>query len=246
VSALEDDVRRIADSWWARDFACQSRELRPRSTRVQAHTGELAGNDGIWILVAGGCPLISLPAEILPALHERASGWTVSTVEHPARLAEALAPTSAVEIIGPAYIGYARADSLKRQAAGSARLLHQGDRRAVAELRAHCGAQEWEHGGSDFDKVPTFGAFDASGGLASLAGYERWLDSIAHISVVTRDDRRGQGHGAAAVALAAEHSSSEGLLPQYRTLKSNRPSMRLAQRLGFEQYGLSVYVKLKA
>ena len=136
---LEDDVRRIADSWWARDFACESRELRPRTTRVQAHTGELAGDDGIWILVVGGCPLISMPAEILPALHERASGWTVSTVEHPARLAGELAPTSAVEIIGPAYIGYARAASLKRPgrwvSAPAARGRPQGGR-GIFELIA--------------------------------------------------------------------------------------------------------------
>jgi GNAT superfamily N-acetyltransferase len=241
---LEDDVLRIADSWWARDFACEPRELRPETTRVQAHAGELAGNDGIWILVVGACPLISVPAEILPEM-QRASRWTVSTVEDPAQLAEELAPTSAVEIIGPAYIGYATADSLKPPAPASARQLHQGDTTVVTNLRAHCAAQEWEHGGSEFEKVPTFGAFVAGEGLAALAGYERWLDSIAHISVVTRHDRRGQGYGAAAVALAAEHSLSKGLLPQYRTLKSNRPSMRLAEKLGFEEYGFSVYVKLR-
>jgi RimJ/RimL family protein N-acetyltransferase len=77
-----------------------------------------------------------------------------------------------------------------------------------------------------------------------LAGYERWLDSIAHISVVTRP-RRGHGHGAAAVALAAEHSTNQVLLPQFRTLKANRPSMRIAEKLGFQQYGFSVYVKLR-
>jgi GNAT superfamily N-acetyltransferase len=242
---LGEDVLRIADSWWARDFACEPHQLRLPTTRVQAHAGELAGAEGIWILVVGACPLISMPAELLPGLGERASRWTVSTVEDPGELAEQLAPASAREIIGPAFIGYATADSLRRPAARSVRRLHDVDSDAVAKLRAECGAVEWEHGGSELEKVPAFGAFDDDGGLVSMAGYERWLDRIAHISIVTRPDRRGHGHGAAAVALAAEHGLSHGLLPQYRTLKSNLPSMRVAERLGFEPYGFSVYVKLR-
>jgi GNAT superfamily N-acetyltransferase len=240
---VPEDVRRIADAWWARDFACAPGELRPRTTRVQAHAGELAGNAGIWILVAGASPLVSMPPELLPELHERAMRWTVATIEDPAQLAASIAPRGGIEIIGPAYIGYATTQSLEHLGSGSARELHGADESAVAALRAQCSAEEWEHGGSEFEKVPTFGAFDAGGTLAALAGYERWRDSIAHISIVTRRDRRGQGHGAAAVALAAEHASSKGLLPQYRTLKANRPSMQIAEKLGFEPYGCSVYVK---
>lgn len=36
----------------------------------------------------------------------------------------------------------------------------------------------------------------------------------------------------------------ELLLPQYRTLRANSPSMKIAQRLGFDEYGFSVYVRL--
>lgn len=242
---LADNVLRIADSWWARDFACEPGDLRPPATLVQAHTGELAGAKGIWILVVGTCPLISMPATIFPELSERARRWTRSTVEDPAQLAEQLAPQLASQIIGPAYIGYATRDSLRRNAASSARLLNQGDERAVALLRTRCSSQEWEHGGSEFGKVPTFGGFDSAGELVAMAGYEVWHDTIAHISIVTTDHRRGRGHGTAAVALAAEHALTMGLLPQYRTLKANESSMRLARKLGFEEYGFSVYVRLR-
>jgi GNAT superfamily N-acetyltransferase len=242
---LADDAVRIADAWWARDFACAPSDLRPLATRVQAHAGELAGTTGIWILVVGPCPLVSMPATRLPELAERASGWTASTVGDPTQLAEQVG-TAPSQIIGPAFIGYATRDSLRSESALSARPLTERDAPTVARLRARCGVEEWEHGGSDFEKVPTFGSFDAQGELASIAGYETWNGTIAHISIVSSPAHRGQGHGVAPVARAAEHALAAGLLPQYRTLKSNQPSMRLARRLGFESYGFSTYVRLES
>jgi RimJ/RimL family protein N-acetyltransferase len=186
-----------------------------------------------------------MPPAVLPRLYEQATSWSRSTVEDPAALAEQLASIGDRTIIGPAFIGYATRDSLLRSdAAKAARQLDEDDRGAVANLRTKCTAEEWDHGGSNFGKVPTFGAFGVGGGLAAIAGFERWQDKIAHISIVTARDRQARGHGAAAVALAAQHALNKRLLPQYRTLKSNGPSMRLAEKLGFQGYGFSVYVRL--
>jgi hypothetical protein len=66
----------IADDWWARDFACSSNDLRPNKTRVQRHTGALLDNPGIWILVAGGAPLVSLPPDTIDVLGDRALAWS--------------------------------------------------------------------------------------------------------------------------------------------------------------------------
>jgi hypothetical protein len=48
------------------------------------------------------------------------------------------------------------------------------------------------------------------------------------------------------VAHAAEHALGAGLVPQYRTLQSNTPAMAVAKRLGFVEYGFSVYVRLQS
>jgi GNAT superfamily N-acetyltransferase len=119
------------------------------------------------------------------------------------------------------------------------------DGAAVSRLQAACSEQEWEHGGSDPAHGRTFGVFDGGGELEALAGYEIWDETIAHISIVTHPARRGKGSGRAAVARAAEHALEAGLLPQYRTLRANAPSMSLARRLGFSEYGFSVYVRLE-
>ena len=90
-----------------------------------------------------------------------------------------------------------------------------------------------------------FGRCVVTGELTALAGDATWNDEIAHIAVVAAPYWRGAGHATAAVAAAARHAIDAGLLPQYRTLVANEPSMAIARRLGFERYGSSVFVRLR-
>lgn len=237
----------IADDWWARDFACSSAELRPTRTRVQQHAGSLLGNPGIWILVAGGAPLISLPADTIDVLGGRAQTWSAADVADVATLQEQLTsvcPRTVDRIIGPAFIGYGSADSLELQDARFARPI--SSLAAVRRLQAACQPEEWDHGGSEPGHEQTFGFVNQTNELLALSGYKVWNNSIAHISVASHPLYRGHGHGRAAVALAAQHALAAGLLPQYRTLRQNTPSMSIAKRLGFIEYGFSVYVRLRA
>jgi RimJ/RimL family protein N-acetyltransferase len=147
-------------------------------------------------------------------------------------------------IIGPAFISYGTADSLDLQDARFARPISSSVQ--IRRLQAACQPEEWDHGGSEREHDETFGFVDPANELLALSGYEIWNDSIAHISIVTHPLYRGRGHGRAAVAIAAQHALAAGLLPQYRTLTSNSPSMNIAKRLGFTEYGFSVYVRLRA
>lgn len=237
----------IADDWWARDFACSSAELRPTRTRVQQHAGALLDNPGIWILVAGGAPMVSLPSDATNVLTDVAQSWSTSDVTDAAKLHGQLAPLCprpVEKIIGPAFIGYGPADSLNlRDACFATPFSSPG---TIARLHAACQPEEWDHGGSEPHPERTFGVVDQNNDLLALSGYKVWNDAIAHISIVTHPSHRGHGLGRSAVALAAQHALGAGLLPQYRTLRQNAPSMNIAKRLGFIEYGFSVYVRLRA
>jgi GNAT superfamily N-acetyltransferase len=242
-------ISAIADEWWSRDFGCAPSELRPARTHVQEHAGELTGNPGIWILVAGGAPRISLPPTAIEALAVQASTWSEATVADATILhsqVSRLQSQKVDKIIGPAFIGYGSSITLDLADADHARRLADNDQDAVSALRTACSTEEWEHGGNDSDDVPLFGARDADGSLSALASYETWGGKIAHISIVTHPERRRLGLGRRAVALAAQDALGAGLVPQYRTLRANTASLRIAQRLGFVEYGFSVYVGLRA
>lgn len=243
---LSNDVLEIADRWWCRDFGCTPDELRPATTHVQAHAGTLVDATGIWILVTNAPPRISMPPHAFELIGHHARSWSEDLVSDHARLAAELLPLEPTAIIGPAPITYGTRDTLDLVAADSARELTPDDEEAVGRLQAACSDEAWDHGGSDIATVPTFGCFDERGDVLALAGYKTWNDEIAHIAIVTAPQQRGRGLGRAAVACAARHALDAGLLPQYRTLGANAPSVALAARLGFQHYGFSVYVRLPA
>jgi hypothetical protein len=211
---------------------------------VQEHAGTLVGATGIWILVVGPAPLVSLPRAAMDRLGDRAGRWSSALVADAAALAAEIRPLRIERVVGPAFIGYGTAQTLDLSVAPGARALTPADDAAVARLRAACSAEEWEHGGSDHQVVPTFGCFTERGDALALAGYKTWGGEIAHLSIVSDPRQRGRGFATTAVACAARHALGARLVPQYRTLASNGPSMGIARRLGFERYGFSVFVRL--
>ncbi|MDF1701841.1 MAG: GNAT family N-acetyltransferase [Planctomycetota bacterium] len=243
---LSEELLAIADRWWAGDFACRPEALRPEIPHVQAHAGRMTAAPGIWILLVGPAPLVSAPSAAVDSIADRARGWSRARVMDPAALAKDVEHLEVGTIVGPAFIGYGTAETLDLAQARGARVLTPTDEAAVARLRAACADEAWEHGGSDARAVPTFGCFDERGELLALAGYRTWAQEIAHLSIVAAPEHQGRGHASSAVACAAQHALEAGLLPQYRTLAANAPSMGIARKLGFECYGYSVFIRLGA
>ncbi|MGV3533449.1 MAG: GNAT family N-acetyltransferase [Chthoniobacteraceae bacterium] len=227
----------IADRYWAAHFGVAEDAFLAEPKRIVTHTGELAGYEGVLALSRAGAFIFSLPpdrlAELGPVLRGLPANPDWSAV------VTALRPFSRL-ILGPAYVGYA--DTVPSLAT-SARAVTNADISAVAALEIACGPEEWEHGGCDVAEQPASGVF-IRGTLAALAGYEIWGGTIAHICVVTHPAFRGRGHGTAVVAHLAARMLQSGLVPQYRTLLSNAPSMRVAQKLGFGQYGSTIAARM--
>jgi hypothetical protein len=167
---------RLADEWWAEDFGCTPGELRPTTTRVQAHTARLQESSGIWILVAGGAPIVSMPGDVFQTLGEHAVSWTRADVVDEAQLLRrlsSLGPGRIGKVIGPAFISYGSEPSLDLRDAARAVPL-SSEQTTVETFKAAFADEDWQHGGSEADGRPLFGAFDETQRLAALAGYKIW------------------------------------------------------------------------
>lgn len=226
----------VADRYWAGHLNCREGELFTRPLNAVTHGEELQGYSGALALFREGAATVSVPPDragelcgLLAGLENRCT---------PEQFAAALSPVATL-VLGPAYVGYTRDirgdDSM-------ARSLSDDDAAAVESLRLACGEEEWDHGGSSLGH-PCSGVFH-DGQLASLAGYETWGGTIAHIFIVTHPGFRGRGFGRGAVAHLARRALAVGLLAQYRTLDANTPSIRIAESLGFQRYATSMAVRL--
>ena len=148
-------------------------------------------------------------------------------------------------MIGPAFIGYTDTKLFKQLASNEAQQLVNADRKAVEILRNSCPVEEWDDGGSEFrpDKMVEV-LVDQQ--LAAVASYDFWGEHIAHISIISRPTFRGRGYGVTAVSELTRVALERHLVPQYRTLEENRPSMAIARRLGFVQYATSMAIRFLA
>ncbi len=225
-----------ADRYWAGHLGCLPGELFSRPFRVVTHGEELRGYRGVLALFRGETAIASVPpdreGELLGLLAGLENGST------PEPFAAALAPVASL-VLGPAFLGYT---TDIRGSDSPARALSHDDASAVENLRDACGEQDWDHGGSSPD-WPCSGVFHG-GQLVALSGYEIWGGTIAHLCIVTHPAFRGRGFGKPAVAHLARRALAAGLLPQYRTLEANTPSVRIAEALGFQRYATSMAVRL--
>jgi GNAT superfamily N-acetyltransferase len=233
----------IVDGYWASDLGCSRAALRSQCTQVVQHAEAFSDYRGLFMLLIGGAPIVSLPRDLYPALHTVAARWSAADVLNVAALRDVLGERID-QIIGPAFIGYADRTTFRARVPNAARLLRASDAEHIAELRAACDAVEWAHGGSVLGQNPTAGVYSRER-LVALAGYEVWGGCIAHIAVVTHPRYRGRGYAGAVVSKLTESVLARGLVPQYQTLESNTPSMHVAHKLGFVRYGVSMAVRLR-
>lgn len=227
----------VATNFWADHFGIARVELFDQPWRVVVHSKALAQYRGTFALFRDERGIASIPADQASRLEPLLAN--APDDKTPERFAVALSSISCASI-GPAYVGYA---ALISGECASARDLESRDQAALENLKQCCPDVDWDHGGSNL-RQPCSGIF-TDGQLAAVAGYETWGGAIAHIAVVTHPEFRNQGLGRRVVAHVARRAVDAGLLPQYRTLLSNEPSMHVAKSLGFQQYAVSMAVRIR-
>lgn len=211
------------------------------TTCVLPHAG-LGDYRGLFLFRWQHTLIISVPPADHAAYLARFAGRTTVAFDDVTALTMRI-PAAISHLIGPAWLGYADTGTSTQLGCGTARLLTDADAAAFLRFRAACPPRDWEHGGSAWDAQPFAGQFIGKT-LVALAGYERWGAHIAHIAVVTHPDYRGRGYGSEVVSLLAETVLSQGLIPQYRTLRANVPSMAIAAALGFVAYAETLAIRL--
>jgi GNAT superfamily N-acetyltransferase len=204
---------------------------------------ESNGFHGLYCFLRNQTLIVAVSPDLLATFHPRAEGWCQADVLDIERFRR-LIDYPIDQIIGPAFIGYTDRTMFCPFSAEETRLLGSEDLSSLEALQAACNALEWKHGGSQLGDQPVIGAFHGER-LVSVSGYEIWDGGIAHISVVTHPQYRGQGYGKAVVSKLTDEALKRGLVPQYRTLEANKSSMALGNRLGFERYATTVAVRLK-
>jgi GNAT superfamily N-acetyltransferase len=239
---LTNTTIKTVDRYWSSFLGCAQEALSTQQTLVVPHA-DLSDYHGLFLFLRQGVLVVSVPPHLLDALQPQAVAWSQADGLQEGSLRHLVGET-VEQVIGPAFVGYTDRAVFQPRCAPGLRILGPQDGTTFTALQAACSTLKWEHGGSQLSAQPVVGA-DAGGHLVAVAGYTVWGDVIAHVAVITHPQHRGQGYGRAVVSRLTEEVLCQGLVPQYRTLEANQPSMAIAHALGFVHYATTVAVRLR-
>ena len=240
MSKLSDETLGVLDSFWAADTYCALDDFNTGGVAI-VERSESDGSEYVHLFRRGQRVQINCSASLVSTVQNAAGSQPLDAVFSLPFLRQVL--SGRIErLVGPAYLGY-RDTPLMLEDPGT-RLLVPGDAGALEGLRREVTVQDWEYGGLALEQ-PIAGSFGGRA-LISAAGYNVWGDRLAHIGVLTRPHARGSGHGRKCVSAIADHAIAHGLIPQYRTLYDNKGAMAIAHALAFEEYGATIYIRVRA
>lgn len=242
MTDLSQATLAAVDRYWAGFFGCAPAIFAAPGTTVVPHAG-IGDYHGLFLFRRRETLIISVPAARLERDRQALGAFPPTLLDDlPALKAQIAAPIE--RVVGPAFVGYADAATLRAEAVADTRLLTANDRDRFERLRQACSALEWDHGGSNPGEQPVVGYF-LGDEIVAASGLELWGDRIAHIAVVTHPAHRGLGYGGKVVGAIAVVALERGLIPQYRTLMSNTPSIKIGAALGFLPYAETLAVRLE-
>jgi GNAT superfamily N-acetyltransferase len=226
TSESEIAARDRAAQFWAERLGCHVALLREPGLHFIPQADPCA----VFIVAAGPSVVAAAPGGLE---RELAALFRSGRLLEPAAV-ETFLPGPAVSV-GPAFVGYA--GSVAPPTLAPIPLAKTTPE--LETLRAAVEPHEWQHANLEAAAPPLFALF-RQGAAVSAAGAETLLGQVAHIGVLTHPAHRGRGLARQVVAAAAAHAHSEGLLPQYQTLLSNRAAVAVARAIGFAQFATTL------
>ena len=202
---------------------------------------------GSGICPPGWVGIVAVADAVLITVPSPAAARTVAPALRAAGEGRLLDPTAlaahrlVAEVLGPAWLGYL--DPARFVPGHLGRLVERlpSGHDDLAALAAAVGRDE--AGESALEDLTSEVVVAREGGaVVCAAGFQRWPHRVAHLGVLTAEPARGRGLASATASAAVEQALSQGPLPQWRARPS--PSRRVAVRLGFEELGWQLSLRL--
>jgi RimJ/RimL family protein N-acetyltransferase len=229
------------DRFWGRELGCEPADLRTGELRLvpcgQRQLQVLATPDGIVVIG-------------LPPLLERVSGSATGDLLEPRFWAERFAVRpERLAFYGPGSLSYVTARSFQPVAHPFVRPLRRRDAGDLPRFARILHAREpeifhsWAIGGRVTANESLWGAY-LEGKIVSVASLRPVHKTLYEVGINTLPPHRRKGWGTAVASTATAGGLTLAPLVQWSAPLHNEPSMRIAQRLGFQPYAHFLWLSL--
>ena len=187
------------------------------------------------VVTLDGAALVTVPDADLA---EPLRGALLAGRMDPALLPSLLPARLAVrDVLGPATLAYLDAGDFAPAHTGTRVERLPAGHPDVGALAAAAGEQDAGESGVEEISSAVWVLRDGRDVVAA-AGYRPWLDTTAHVSVLTAARYRRRGLARVVASAAVADALARGLLPQWRARPE--PSRRVARALGFREAGAQI------
>lgn len=238
-------TRERVDAFWSSTLAVDAADLHIPGVRVYPNPPARNVWRGVYVLVFDKAATVLAPPELVPALTAAAGDLDAETVLDASTWHRVL-EEDVYLIFGPVVHHYLdSADGLAELAIG--RRINPRDAEDLTALRGAVSLEEWTSSGFTAQPSVLFGHFEDDELLAA-ANLTHGPDAATDVGIVLHPRGRGRGFGVGIAAAAARQAIALHGVARFRALASSAPTMAIATKLGFGEYGrnLAIYLSRAA
>lgn len=232
---MRRDLAAVVDRYWAEVFGCPVDELWPATPMVSAHSG-LGDYPGIYALALDEAVRISAPAPMVAELDAMLPAWPGDLLDP--RTWRAVLGDRVSVVHGPSAHHYL---NVTDGHVGSE--VREVSAAQLEPLRSACPAADWGEGGFGEPDGRCFARWK-DGHLVAAGNLTVWRGRPSDVGLVTHPDHRGRGYAEEVARHVATVAVQTAGVARYRALTTNVPSLGIARRLGFGEYGRNIAVRL--
>jgi GNAT superfamily N-acetyltransferase len=242
----QQSVNRI-ELYWKYNFSCLSSDFEKVSpSLIMDETKNRSELEHIRILRFKSKTVVSLTQKFLNVrsgiLHDILESTTLDLQICSQRIAELM------EVAAPRLnrLFYApHSVCSKTEASDCIHLLTTGDLEGLKKLEETADQKTWLEAGSCLEEGPIFG-YVHDGKILAIAGFVPWayksiqghrVTDIANIQVYTSPEARKKGFAKSVLSHLVEFAHMQGYMSQFQVDSKNLSSIRLANSIGFEDFG---------
>ena len=232
-------------TYWMNFFGIGKGELRKSRVIVVPHR-HLEDYQGAWIFKRDNWIIISVQPKTVDQITnktKRVEPKEVNVFSRP--YLEYLFGKEIERIVGPVYQGYYDDTETVLQVSKEVREINfKEDQELITRLSKSGDEEGWLNSSINKNNKGMYGYFHKDK-IESIGCYNIVRGDVAFIGVYTNPNFRGIGFSQEVLKKMVMDLSARGKLIRYQTLLSNEPSIRLAGKIGFEEYANNIAIRLK-
>jgi GNAT superfamily N-acetyltransferase len=223
----------VIDAFWARRFGCLLEDINTPGVHIaSSHEVDPAR---MAVLELSRATIVRTAASHADQLIE----WAKRLPDEAPRTAEDVAKAfrdQEWKVSPSEKVLYLNPDEFRPFVSPEVRPLAEEDSIELTAMHHGCTLDEQQAGEVNIDHPAIFGAF-VEGRLVAAASLIDQGETIADVGVLVHRDFRRQGYGRKVVSALSQWGLENGRIVQYWRLCSNAGSVRIADSLGFAEYG---------